>query len=261
MDEEPEGKDWEDGKTRPRCKGSKRDGTQCAKEELPDLGYCFQHAPEELIPQAEQLSGKVRCSGHVTSFGPDGEPTGHTKNRCGNTAIPGGKVCKSHGGNLPAVKSSAFEVILNQTAAQTLAQVSSIERNTGLNMRTRTFQPIRNPFEELMMLAGEMREFKDRIGAKIDAMEVSEWRYEHSRAGEQLRAELLVYINAMDQLTNALVKITKLNLEERMMRINERLAEIIEQAFARTVANPEFELQPDQQKKMKEQFGRRLRVA
>lgn len=262
-DDELEGQEWEEGKTRPRCKGLKQNGDSCSKTELPDLGYCFAHAPEELIPQAEQLTGRKRCEKHATSLGPEGEPTTHTGQRCGRAAIPGGKVCTSHGGKLPAVRRSAFENILTGKAEQELAEIMAYEERSSslLTLGGRQFNPVTNPFEELMRLAGEVAAFKDKIGARVDAMKVEEFRYEHSRAGEQIRAEVLIYVKAMEQCSQILTRITKLGIDERMTRINERLAQVIEQAFARTLADPKFDLPPRLQKEMKEQVVRRLRVA
>jgi hypothetical protein len=258
MDEEGDGRDWQDGKTRPRCKGGRRDGTRCAKEELPDLGYCFSCAPEELISQAEALTGRKRCTARVTSTNADGTPHAHTGKRCGRDGHP---VCDRHGGSLPVVKRAAFEQILNRTAEQTLHEITAVERQTGMVMRSRPFEPVQNPFLELMDLAGEMKAFKDRIGARVDAMNIEEFRYEHERAGEQIRAEIMIYIKAMERLEACLTKIAKLGIEERMMRITERQAEIIEQALLRTLADAKYDLPAQIQKAMKDDVVRRLRVA
>lgn len=244
-----------------RCRGVKTDGSQCQHTELPGLGYCLAHAPDELIPQAELISGRKRCTGRARATLEDGSPSPHTGQRCGSPVIPGGTVCSRHGGKLPMVKRAAFENVLNKTAQQELAEVVALERRTDKVMRSSPFATVTNPFEELMLIAGEMKAFKDRIGAKVDSLEVEAWRYEHERAGEQLRAEILVYVGAMERLSVMLTRIAKLGIEERMMRITERQAEIIEQAFARTLADPEFDLPAATQKSMRAKVVERLRVA
>lgn len=258
-DDEAPGKEWQDGKTRPRCKGPRRNGERCTKEELPDLGYCFSHAPDELIEQAERLTGLTRCRHVVSSVDEEGKPHAHTGQRCGNVASGG--YCNRHGGTLPSVKRAAFEDILNRRAEVELAAVTAIEQKTDMVLRARPAVPVTNPFLELLELAGEIKAFKDKIGTRIDAMRAEEFRYEHERAGEQIHGLILIYIRVIERLETCLSRIVKLGIEEKMMRITERQQEIIEQAFLRTLADPKFDLAPAVQREMKDAVVRRLRVA
>jgi len=57
--------------------------------------------------------------------------------------------------------------------------------------------------------------------------QLEEWRYTHG-SGEQLRSEVAVVERAMDRAANVLTMIAKLNLDERLVRLEEAKAALVE---------------------------------
>lgn len=92
-----------------------------------------------------------------------------------------------------------------------------------------------NPFEALLDMAQELTAWKDICLAKVAKLKEDEWRWDGDRAGEQLRSEVVLYERAAQRATDLLVKIARLGIEERMMRIAERQAAIVETAIVRTL--------------------------
>lgn len=85
--------------------------------------------------------------------------------------------------------------------------------------------PIGDPLTELLKLAGEMRAFADAAAHLVNGLD--EIRYE-SRAGtEQLRAEVGLYERASMRLVNVLVALVRLRVEERLVRVEEKQADLI----------------------------------
>lgn len=102
-----------------------------------------------------------------------------------------------------------------------------------------------NVFEALLRVAEEQETWKNICLAKLAKLHEDEWRWDGDRAGEQIRSEILMYERAVDRATNTLIKIGRLGIEDKLMRIAERQAQVVEQAIVRTFA--ELGLDPDMQ--------------
>lgn len=116
-----------------------------------------------------------------------------------------------------------------------------------------------NPFEALLDIAAEQMAFKDLCKAKLAKLREDEWRWDGDRAGEQLRSEVSLYERAIERCTNTMVKISRLGLEERMTRIAERQAAIVEMAIVRTLQ--ELNLPLEMQQEARERVVAHLRAA
>lgn len=136
-----------------------------------------------------------------------------TAQRCGRWPIKGGLVCPTHGGSIGHVKAKAAERVVEEEA---MAMVSRMN-----------IDPVQNPLLELKMLAGRALAWEKLFAAKRE--EIEEWRYTHPGAGEQLRSEVAVVERAMDRCAHVLVQIAKLNLDERLVRLEEAKAALVEQ--------------------------------
>lgn len=139
--------------------------------------------------------------------------------RCGNYPADGFTVCRFHGGGSPQAK---------RKAAERVAEQNLRKQHSGMRKK-----PVTNPLTELQKLAGEVISWKELLAEKVQ--ELTELRYEGTgNVGEQLRSEVALFERAMDRCTNTLSAIAKLNIDERLVSIKEREADLFEQVMMRT---------------------------
>jgi hypothetical protein len=200
------------------CTGTSASGLPCTNNEVDGLEYCLHHVPDELLDEAEGLTGMMRCR---HGFGEPGA--------CHYIAVKGTQPprCKNHGARVgqPHSKQAAVNVIQGQVATR----VAAIMAEHG--ERLLNAAPVLNPLTELRKLAGEMLAFKDILAERVAGLQANEWRYAGSRTGEQVRAELILYERAMDRLQTCLVNIAKLKIEETLARIEDRQVTMVEHAL------------------------------
>ncbi|MGW7001416.1 hypothetical protein ACWGCW_00965 [Streptomyces sp. NPDC054933] len=176
-------------------------GTRCERRAV-DGPYCRAHA---------EIPDEKRCRGHLTKHHPT-NPGG----RCTERAMEGLAVCYRHGGNAPQSRRAA-ERRINEAKVE--AQMAKILAANGV-------APVDNPLEALRELAGEARSLKDALGERVNDLK-DDIRYESKAGGEQLRAEVALYERSLDRLGKLLVQIAALNLDERLVRIEEGKAAVI----------------------------------
>lgn len=164
-----------------------------------------------------------------------------TGNRCGKWPIRGGVVCATHGGSIGHVKVKAAERLIEQEA---MAMVSRMD-----------IGPVENPLLELKLLAGRVLAWERVFDEKRQQLE--EWRYTHG-SGEQLRSEVAVVERAMDRAANVLMMIAKLNLDERLVRLEEAKAALVEKLILDVFAD--LHLTDEQLREGRVSVGRRLRA-
>src|SRR5216684_2773030 len=136
------------------CTGTSRDGSRCQVLEIEGMEFCFRHVPEELIEEAEAVTGMRRCRQPVR-----GTLKAGTIIHCRNVATTGTEPprCGDHGANVGGVQSKqAAKRVVNAAADTRLGEVMS-EHGERL-MRSIA---VENPLAELLDLAGEVREFKE----------------------------------------------------------------------------------------------------
>ncbi|MFF3151818.1 hypothetical protein [Streptomyces sp. NPDC057910] len=86
--------------------------------------------------------------------------------------------------------------------------------------------PVDNPLRALAALAGEMVALKDGLAALVRKLDVDEIRYKGG-AGEQIRAEVILYERALERTGQLLVNIARLNIDDRLAAIEERQADAV----------------------------------
>lgn len=84
---------------------------------------------------------------------------------------------------------------------------------------------VTNPLEELSKLAGEVLLYKDWCAHRLREVQ-DRFRYE-GKAGEQLRSEVSMYERSLDRCSKLLTDWGKLNIDERLSRIEEKKAQAI----------------------------------
>jgi hypothetical protein len=144
--------------------------------------------------------------------------------QCPRWAMEGQEVCGKHGGRAPQNK-LAGKVHLAELQAQHTLDKMNIE-------------PVDNPLAELAKLAGEMVAWKDLMIKKVATLLAEEWRYE-AAAGEQVRAEVILYERAIERTSAILSSMARLNLDERLVKIEEAKGALLAKALADSLTEAE----------------------
>lgn len=179
----------------------------------------------------------VKCKAHREK---DGEP-------CTLWAMQGQLVCWRHGGRTPQALEGARRRKAETTAAKVLARLD--------------VQPVGNALVELARIAGQCVAWKDACADMVNKLRADEIRYSGREGGaltEQVRAELLLWERALDRCVVALSAMARLNLDERLVVIEERKAEKIAAALSEALNDAECD--GDQAELVRIGFARRLRA-
>lgn len=123
--------------------------------------------------------------------------------------------CSWHGGSSPSGTRSAEGQRLEGDLQKLLYQYGA--------------PPAENPLTALQALAGRVLAMERAIGEKVN--ELGAIRYDSENGGEQLRAEVAVLERAMDRAGKFLVDIARLNIDERLVKIEEAKAKVIVEAI------------------------------
>lgn len=139
------------------------------------------------------------------------------------TSHPGEGSCKLHGGSTRTVSKGARRVLLERQARKALADFD--------------LEPVTNPLEALQQHAAEVMSLRDYLRDQVSRLEAL--RYEGG-SGEQVRAELAAYQAALRDTTAVLTAMARLDLDDRIVKINTRIseqqAELVVQAIRATLS-------------------------
>lgn len=138
--------------------------------------------------------GRRQCAG-----------TNKSGSQCGRAPIPGGTVCNFHGGKAPQVANAARARLVKNDA---LAVIAGQEHD-----------PIKDAADALLSLASETIALKDELGRR--AGELTDVAVTDVYGGQSIAAVLQAYTGAMKQASDVLVKILKLELQDRQVRVQE----------------------------------------
>ena len=138
-----------------------------------------------------------------------------TGERCRQWPRRGARVCTAHGGNAPAVRAKAAENVVNIEATRAI--------------RGKAFSPVANPLTALAEVAGEVLAFKDYLREQVN--DLRELSSTDDKGAEQVDALLSAYERGLDRTVAALATIAKLNIDERLARIDEAQAMMVLRAF------------------------------
>lgn len=160
-----------------------------------------------------------------------------TQGPCQSTEVlPGGTVCKAHGGHSPQAMKAAQEresrrIITELYDADPQAAVAAYGTAA-----------IENPLDMLSRLAASSAHMMDALGQRVNALE--EIRYTSGNGSEQVRSELKLYMQAMAQTGKFLDMLIKSGFEERRIKLDEQTAQMFVTAMQRVLAR--LELSPEQ---------------
>jgi hypothetical protein len=157
----------------------------------------------------------VRCTGKRRNGSP-----------CAAYAINGSTVCWAHGGNLPRVKAKAAVSLAQEQARAELAALD--------------VEPVGDPLRQLALLAGQAVAWKDTMAERVNML--AGLRYEGAGAGEQLRAEVALWERALDRCGKFLVSMARLRIDDRLAKVTEAQADLIERAVTAALASEGLDL-------------------
>lgn len=128
--------------------------------------------------------------------------------------------CRLHGGALESNERAGQRELAHRRAEAVLADLNTDP------------VPVDNPLAALASLAGEAVRWKDILAAHV--AELSGLRFvisdEDGHRREMIRGEVLLFQTALRDLGNLLVSIGRLNIDDRLARIDERMADIVVRA-------------------------------
>lgn len=166
------------------------------------------------------------CSAHTRA----GEP-------CMHTTIPAGsKVCKRHGGGSPQALKAAQERENRRIVTELY------EADPQAAIAAYGVEGIQDPLDMLSRVTAGVLHTMDALGQRVNALE--RIRYESEAGGEQIRAELKLYMQAQAQAGKFLDMLIKSGFEERRIKLDEQTAQMFVTAMQRVFAR--LELTPEQ---------------
>lgn len=176
--------------------------------------FCRSHTPDAARQIGVPPSGR-RCTA----------TTRRGNERCRLWALQGLTVCYRHG----ATKSAQVK------GRRTVADARLDERLNRLLIGTGA-SPVDNPLRALADLAGEMTAFKNGLAGLVRKLDIDEIRYKGG-AGEQIRAEVVLYERALERTGQLLVNIARLNIDERLAAIEEKQVDAVVMAVEAALAS------------------------
>lgn len=217
------------------------DGQPCPRSSLPTFEYCLGHLPDHDCERAQKM-GYRRCKHLVGN-----KDSPRRGERCSLSPLPGSDFCAYH--------QDEAKWLVPQSNAQrnVVARIYRAAADESIDVETVT-----NPLQALLELAAETLAFKEELKRRVVALDENEWRYEHV-AGEQIRGDIILYERAIDRTERILTRLAKLGIEDRLAKVTERQAHLVEQAIVR--AFEEVGLPLDVQDQAREAVGRHLRAA
>jgi len=174
------------------------------------------------------------CGAHCRTTG---EP-------CKNAPVTDSTRCRMHGGKTPKAKARAAQIGIARQARKALADFD--------------LEPVLNPLEALQQHAAEVMALRDYLRDQVSRLE--QLRYEGG-SGEQVRAELAAYQGALRDTTAVLTAMARLDLDDRIVRINTRIEEAKGELLANLIRAilGDLNLTAEQQKLVPTVVPRRLR--
>lgn len=124
-----------------------------------------------------------------------------------------------HGGGSRKVKAAAAARVAEAKAQRELGRLAAVQGPA---------EPVADPLTALARLAGEVLRWKDLLAEHV--AELQALRY-GGEGGEQIRGELVLFERALDRCSTVLATIAKLDIDERLARIEEAKAALVLRAI------------------------------
>ena len=150
--------------------------------------------------------------------------------------LPGGLVCKAHGGHSPQAIKAAQE----RESRRIVTELYEVDPQAAI--AAYGAEGIRDPLDSAVAGHGRRPHTMDALGQRVNALE--EIRYENDNGGEQIRAELKLYMAAQAQAGKFLDMLIKSGFEDSRIKLDEQTASMFVTVMQRVLAR--LELTPEQ---------------
>ena len=155
--------------------------------------------------------GRKRAPAHMC-----GRRSKQTGQPCQLAAGPNGEPCRFHGGATPQIKAKAARLKTEREISEALGKLNVV--------------PVHDPLTALSELAGEIVAWKELAADRVAVLKGM--AQENNITGaEEVKAEIQVFERALDRCISVLATIARLNIDERLVRISEKQAEIVKAAL------------------------------
>lgn len=235
---------------RGRCQSIAWHGRQCKNAADPDSTTCRWHD--------QGVAGRLRrdnASRAATSYDPSRErpeesedpnrwavQCDHTNTeglRCNNWAMRGLRRCRHHGG--AAAKDIGEQHMQDRIVRHRIRQLAEEQGADSALIRGGRRVAEFNPLAELQTLGVEVIAMKDYLLERVIKLREDEWTYGDRLGVDQVRAEVQLYERALERTTRLLVDLGRLNIDERLAKINERQGDVIAEILERVLSQLNLE--------------------
>jgi len=219
---------------------------RCGNQEVEGLEHCILHVPDEYLDEAEEITGIRRCRKRF------GQPDACRMYAVAGTEPP---MCGEHGANLGSGnRKQATRTVFEERAAARLAEILAGDGEKLIHP-----EGIADPLTELLNLAAEIKAGKEILKFVVAHLYSQERiRYAHSKVGEQLRMEIILYERSLERYGHILIQISKLKIEDRLAGVREQTAAMLERALDAALEASGVGI--DGKEAAREQFRRHLKV-
>jgi len=128
-----------------------------------------------------------------------------SQHRCTNWPVKGATVCHIHGGKAPQVRAKAALKLVEEQARKAIRGV--------------IVEPLGNPLTALSDVVAEIVAFKDYMAGEVERLHSLETH--DDKGAEQIRAVIAAYERGLDRSATWLTAIARLNIDDRLARIEE----------------------------------------
>lgn len=227
-----------------KCRG---DGTKpCGNNVIDGLEHCLHHVPDEDLEEAEEATGTRRCRHRF------GEADACHQYAASGTEPP---ACANHGANAGSM--TRVEGARREVEGRMTSILADIMRDGGEKLLDPP--PIGDPLTEMLELAAEVKQLKELLRVVVaHLVSQDRIRYAHSKVGEQLRMELLLYERAVERTAKVMIDLSKMKIDERLAGVQEKTADMLEMAV--TAALQESGVGLEGQASARKAFRRHLKV-
>jgi len=145
-----------------------------------------------------------------------------TGQRCGNRPIPGGTVCRFHGGATPVIKA----------AAERRLALAAAEREVTDRVATSGPLTLRDVYAELARTGAMAVAWRDLLAERVDTLA---GQYATEEGGGWVRADVQLLERALDRTARVLELIARLDLDARVAALDARTGDALARVIRRVI--------------------------
>ena len=197
-----------------------------------------EHPGKKIPGMPEQLDGYCNSRTRDKKLKDLGIVRYCSKNAGYGTTHVGYGNCKFHGGASPNGQTSGERMMIKKESEAVVVQERQIPRT--ISERLSTPSPIAPPEVEVLMLAGEMKEWASVMREKIS--ELTHFDVTDAAGIEHARALVELYERALDRYSELIQFMIKIGVRERVVAIQEQQGQALAALVLSLITNPQLAL-------------------